>query len=615
MGKQFKANRRRFIPSPPSKSGSMRMFDLNNPDIDLFNRVDHELIGLAGSQLYIYKYEVDENSDDVFGENRVKVIRQEPTLVKGHYDPRAIEENLTEFGIEMTNDQTFTFNKSYLDSRLGRPLIPGDIIQPRFQNIFYDVYEVQEDSFEAYGVYHLVASARVLREKPKIMPELGGSWSPQEKEKEFALYQTQRTNIEFGKRYTSLQQKYVRRNVPTILFDRSAPKVFRDSWIVAGHENNAGLYADFTTVIPSEAEANPSWVNNWVRHDVQGDPIIAPGGQYLMDFGNTDWLDARLASFPDSQTDPTLKNSNLSYLFLDLCNLYPVQHLGGAAYREAGGTAAEWRSEMLGMIEYVRGKIDLGVNIVTNSVRAQVGETDENGVAYIENPVSWYPYDGADVFRITNPPVASVIETNNRYGVEGPFTHHSWIYKLAVVVRILEDSNIPTVLLSMHAHIDEELGIVSEIERLSNWASYALIHKPGKTRFAQHLAQTHAVGNTPILFPENGIDLGYPVQGSRGKVPAYFSDSNELGQLIYLPQVLAREFDSGYVALFNTGIPNEAEALPIPAEYQEGYELVGMTPHILLGLDGVFSGELTSAPMPPEIHIPPGRGFMIKKSD
>jgi len=150
------------------------MFDLNNPDIDLFNRVDHELIGLAGSQLYIYKYEVDENSDDVFGENRVKVIRQEPTLVKGHYDPRAIEENLTEFGIEMTNDQTFTFNKSYIEAQLGRPLIPGDILQPRFQNAYYDVYEVQQDSFEVYGVYHLVASARLLRDKPEILEDSGG---------------------------------------------------------------------------------------------------------------------------------------------------------------------------------------------------------------------------------------------------------------------------------------------------------------------------------------------------------------------------------------------------------------------------------------------------------
>ena len=173
-GKQFKANQKRLVPPNPSKSGSMRMFDLDNPDIDLFNMVDDELIRMSGSELYIYKYEVDENFDDIYGENRVKAIRQEPILVEGHYDPRAFEENLTEFGIEMTNDQLFTFNKSYIEAKLGRPLIAGDIIQPRFQNVYFDVYEVVQDGFEVYGVYHLLASARVLRDKPEILTDSGG---------------------------------------------------------------------------------------------------------------------------------------------------------------------------------------------------------------------------------------------------------------------------------------------------------------------------------------------------------------------------------------------------------------------------------------------------------
>ena len=173
MSKQFKANEKGNVPLP-SENGSMRMFDLENPDIQLFNMVDDELIRLSGSELYIYKFEVDENFDDVFGENRVKAVRQEGVLVEGHYDPRMFEENLTEFGIEMTNDKTFTFNKSYIEAKIGRPLIPGDIIQPRFQNVYYDVYEVQQDSFEVYGVYHLVASARVLRDKPEILKDSGG---------------------------------------------------------------------------------------------------------------------------------------------------------------------------------------------------------------------------------------------------------------------------------------------------------------------------------------------------------------------------------------------------------------------------------------------------------
>ena len=49
-------------------------------------------------------------------------------------------------------------------------MIPGDLIKPVFQNVYYEVFEVQEDRFDVYGVYHLVASARIFREAEKVFP-------------------------------------------------------------------------------------------------------------------------------------------------------------------------------------------------------------------------------------------------------------------------------------------------------------------------------------------------------------------------------------------------------------------------------------------------------------
>jgi len=137
-------------------------------DQNLFNIVDSEQIRLGGSPLMIYKYFVDTTYDEVYLEERRKVIAQEPIRIFGHYEPRALEENLTQFGIEYTNDQMFTFNKSYVERKLGRGIIAGDIIKPEFQDLKYEVYEVQEDSFEAYGVYHLICSAKLLRESKEI---------------------------------------------------------------------------------------------------------------------------------------------------------------------------------------------------------------------------------------------------------------------------------------------------------------------------------------------------------------------------------------------------------------------------------------------------------------
>lgn len=150
-------------------AGLLRLFDENNPDINLFNIVDQELISLGGSDMTIYKIEREDTADDdVYGEDRLKKFYRK-LEVKGHYEPTPIQEELSEFGIQLTNDQIFTFNKAYLESRLHRELIPGDVVQPRFQNLLWEVFEVQEDRFDNYGVYHLICSARLLRDNREIM--------------------------------------------------------------------------------------------------------------------------------------------------------------------------------------------------------------------------------------------------------------------------------------------------------------------------------------------------------------------------------------------------------------------------------------------------------------
>ena len=148
---------------------TLHMFDPENPDTSLFNVIDGELIAVAGSKLVIFQYTEDQNYDDVYDEHRGKVMYKKSILVTGHYDPRPIEENLSEFGIELTNDQVFTFNKTYIEKKLKGPIKSGDVIRPKFQDTFYEIFEVQEDSFEAYGVYHLVCSARVLRDAKHLL--------------------------------------------------------------------------------------------------------------------------------------------------------------------------------------------------------------------------------------------------------------------------------------------------------------------------------------------------------------------------------------------------------------------------------------------------------------
>jgi len=170
------------LPDLDGEDSILSLFDQNNADINLFNLVDDEMIRLAGSKFSFYKYNQSEDFDPVYMESRNKPIAKIALTVHGHYDPISMSEELTQFGIQMTNDQIFTFNKSYIERKLGRRVIPGDVLKPFFQDQRYEIFEVVEDSFESYGVYHLVCSAKLLRDAPdvqdtpltEVSDELGG---------------------------------------------------------------------------------------------------------------------------------------------------------------------------------------------------------------------------------------------------------------------------------------------------------------------------------------------------------------------------------------------------------------------------------------------------------
>ena len=151
-----------------TSDSDLNLFDQTNPDLNLFNLVDDEMIRLSGSKMKFFKYIQVDDYDEVYMEGTEKPIVKEAVTVHGHYTPEAMQENLTQFGIELTNDQVFTFNKSYIQQKIGRSVIPGDIIEPFFQNQKYEIFEVVEDSFESYGVYHLVCNAKLLRDSTII---------------------------------------------------------------------------------------------------------------------------------------------------------------------------------------------------------------------------------------------------------------------------------------------------------------------------------------------------------------------------------------------------------------------------------------------------------------
>jgi len=153
---------------PPIPESELNLFDPLSEDLNLLNLVDEELIRLSGSKLYYYKYYRGEDFDSVYMEAKNKLIAKDPIVVYGHYDPSPLEENLGQFGIEISNDQIFVFNLTYIEQAINRRPHSGDIIKPAFQEQKYEIFEVQEDEFQAYGVYHLNCYARLLRDSADV---------------------------------------------------------------------------------------------------------------------------------------------------------------------------------------------------------------------------------------------------------------------------------------------------------------------------------------------------------------------------------------------------------------------------------------------------------------
>lgn len=169
MAKRFKV-RRQMDNLPELQGGTpLSFYDPNNPDVNLFNLIDDEIIRISGSPLHYYKSFVEEQYDEVYLEAANKTVTSEPVLVYGHYEPSVVQETLSNFGIELTNDQMFIFNKSYIEKMLNRSPQIGDHITPEFQKQKYEIIEVQEDSFEMYGVYHTLCTAKLLRESEDVV--------------------------------------------------------------------------------------------------------------------------------------------------------------------------------------------------------------------------------------------------------------------------------------------------------------------------------------------------------------------------------------------------------------------------------------------------------------
>ena len=83
--KQFRTNHKIAGDTATEFNDMLNIYDLDNPDIELFNMVDDELIRLGGSRILLYKfYRTEGMEDDLYGEASQKTISNTPVVLQGH---------------------------------------------------------------------------------------------------------------------------------------------------------------------------------------------------------------------------------------------------------------------------------------------------------------------------------------------------------------------------------------------------------------------------------------------------------------------------------------------------------------------------------------------------
>jgi hypothetical protein len=108
--------------TPYQTGSSLQQFDPNNPEFNLFNTWDQEIIGIGGTPIYYYEVFIQMNTvDPLYLEDRGKIWSQKPICLYGYYDPLPPQNMMTPFGYDSPLEMMFEFNYKDVLSRIHHP--------------------------------------------------------------------------------------------------------------------------------------------------------------------------------------------------------------------------------------------------------------------------------------------------------------------------------------------------------------------------------------------------------------------------------------------------------------------------------------------------------------
>jgi len=110
-------------------NGVLSIYDPGNPDRQLMDLIETEVITLTSPPSKYYKLRKDRSTiDDLYGESRRRDAYDPPVILYGSYEDPSPEQELTQYGLQQMEEIEIWFNYNYLLHTIGDRIHIGDII-------------------------------------------------------------------------------------------------------------------------------------------------------------------------------------------------------------------------------------------------------------------------------------------------------------------------------------------------------------------------------------------------------------------------------------------------------------------------------------------------------
>jgi hypothetical protein len=148
-----------------SGESPLAQFDPENPDLNLFNSFDAEIIDIAGSPIFYYELFIQKQTiDPLYREDRGKIWSITPIELKGYYEPITSQNYVNMFGTDAPDEMKFEFNYREVLKKLGHPPKLGSRLFTPHKRENWVIVQRNVGEFRLWGELRLLIIAQRFQE-------------------------------------------------------------------------------------------------------------------------------------------------------------------------------------------------------------------------------------------------------------------------------------------------------------------------------------------------------------------------------------------------------------------------------------------------------------------